>query len=94
MEISRNFLDKARENAKAAELCAAQALYNACANRVYYAALHTAIAALAQRGIRSEKIAAWRELHRARLLVQLIVQANNYAENGTRYSRCERNWNR
>ena len=56
METTRNFLDKARENLKAAELCAAQELYNACANRIYYAALHAAIAALAQRGIRIEKI--------------------------------------
>ena len=37
------FLTKAQENLKAAQLCFDHELYNACANRIYYAALHAAV---------------------------------------------------
>jgi uncharacterized protein (UPF0332 family) len=50
------FLNKAEENLTAAQICFDNGLYNACANRAYYAALHAAIAALAHRGIRRDKI--------------------------------------
>ncbi len=41
------FSAKARENLRAAELLFESQLFNACANRAYYAALHAAIVALA-----------------------------------------------
>lgn len=54
--MKTEFFDKARENLNAAQICFDQGFYNACANRVYYAALHGAIAALTARGIKIEKI--------------------------------------
>ena len=62
------FILKAEENLKAAELLFDNRFYNASANRSYYAALHAAVAALAAIGIRSEPIS-----HKA-------VQANFPAE--------------
>ena len=50
------FLEKAHENLQAAQLCFDHALYNACANRTYYASLHAAIAALEHKRITREKI--------------------------------------
>jgi len=50
------FLNKAEENLTAAKVCFDNRLFNACANRAHYAALHAAIAALAHRGIRRDKI--------------------------------------
>jgi len=43
------FLNKAKENLTAARICFDNGLYNACANRSYYAALHAVVAALAHR---------------------------------------------
>jgi len=37
------FLNKANENLTAAKICFDNGLYNACANRAYYSALHSAI---------------------------------------------------
>ena len=45
------FFTKAQENIKAAELLFENGLYNASANRAYYAVFHAAIAALAAVGI-------------------------------------------
>ena len=50
------FMDKAKENLAAAEICFENRLYNASANRAYYAAFHSAISALAGRGIKREKL--------------------------------------
>ena len=50
--MKSEFLKKAGENLSAAEVCFENALYNACANRAYYAALQAAVAALADRGIK------------------------------------------
>jgi uncharacterized protein (UPF0332 family) len=50
------FLNKAKENLSAAQICFDNGLFNACANRAYYAALQAAIAALAHRGIKRDKI--------------------------------------
>lgn len=50
------FLSKAKENLTAAQVCFENGLYNACANRVYYAALQAVISALAHRGIKRDKI--------------------------------------
>ncbi|QTA82027.1 HEPN domain-containing protein [Desulfonema limicola] len=50
------FLAKANENLAAAQICFDNGLYNACANRAYYAALQAAIAALAHNGIKRDKI--------------------------------------
>jgi len=48
--MNDNFLDKAKENLKAAHLLFDNALYNATANRAYYAAFQAAIAALVAEG--------------------------------------------
>lgn len=45
------FLDRAKENLKAAELLFNDDLFNASANRAYYSAFHIAIAALYSIGI-------------------------------------------
>jgi len=49
--MKHEFLTKAKENITAATLLFDNELYNACANRVYYAAFHAAIAALANIGM-------------------------------------------
>ena len=54
--MKTEFLTKAEENLTAAQVCFENGLYNACANRAYYAALHAAVAALAHRGIKRDKI--------------------------------------
>ena len=50
------FLNKANENLAAAKICFDNGLYNACANRAYYSALQSAIAALIHNGIRRDTI--------------------------------------
>lgn len=50
------FLNKAKNNLRAAQICLENDLYDACVNRAYYAALQSAIAALSAKGIRREKI--------------------------------------
>lgn len=50
------FLEKAKENLAAAEICFENGLYNACANRAYYAAFQSAVSALADQGIKKAKI--------------------------------------
>jgi uncharacterized protein (UPF0332 family) len=54
--MKNEFIIKAKENLKAAELLFESGLYNASANRSYYAALHAAVAALAAIGIRTEPV--------------------------------------
>ncbi|OQX19474.1 MAG: hypothetical protein BWK80_36795 [Desulfobacteraceae bacterium IS3] len=54
--MKTEFLAKAQENLTAARICFDNGLYNACANRAYYAALHAVVAALAHRGIKRDKI--------------------------------------
>jgi len=54
--MKTEFLAKAEENITAAQICFENGLYNACANRAYYAALHAVVVALAHRGIRRNKI--------------------------------------
>ncbi len=53
--IHEDFLSKARENLKIAQISFDSECYNACANRAYYAAFQAAIAALSDKGIQSEK---------------------------------------
>ena len=52
------WLDKATENLTAAQLCLDHGLFNACANRLYYAMFHAGAAALLKNGFKpaSEKI--------------------------------------
>ncbi len=52
--MKTEFLLKSQENLKAAELLLANQLYNASANRAYYAVFQAAIAALAKIGLESE----------------------------------------
>lgn len=54
--MTSEFLTKAQENLKAAQLCFENKWYNACANRMYYAALQAAVAAIAESGIKQEKV--------------------------------------
>ena len=44
MKLVDEFLDKSKENIEAAKILFNNKLYNASANRSYYAAFHTAIA--------------------------------------------------
>lgn len=53
--MKTEFLTKSQENLKAAELLLANQLYNASANRAYYAAFQAAIAALADIGFEPER---------------------------------------
>lgn len=50
------FLKKAQENLIAAQFCFERECYNACANRIYYAALQAAVAAIAAEGIKQDKV--------------------------------------
>jgi len=50
------FFSKAEENLKAARLLFDSGLYNACANRAYYAVLQAAIAVLASKGFKRDRI--------------------------------------
>ncbi len=54
--MKNEFLAKAKENISAAELLFDNELYNASANRAYYAAFHAAMAALAAIGVETEAI--------------------------------------
>ena len=54
--MEKEFFAKAEQNIKAAELLFENGLYDASANRSYYAALHTAVAALSKAGIKTERI--------------------------------------
>lgn len=54
--VKSEFLTKAKENIKAAEVLFENQLYNACANRAYYAAFQAAIAALTAIGIETDRL--------------------------------------
>jgi uncharacterized protein (UPF0332 family) len=54
--MGSGFVAKAEENIRAAEILFRQELYNASANRAYYAALHAAVDALARSGFQVERI--------------------------------------
>ncbi len=56
VEMTDEFYYKAEENLKAAQLLFDSGLYNACANRSYYGALQAAVAVLASRGFKKNKI--------------------------------------
>ena len=51
----KEFLSKAKENLKIAQLSFDNECYNACANRSYFASFQAAVAALAAHGIQSNK---------------------------------------
>lgn len=51
----QKYINKAKSNLAAAELCFDNGLYDATANRAYYAALQAAIAALASIGVKRAK---------------------------------------
>jgi len=50
------FMEKARDNLNAAQLCLENGFLNASANRAYYAAFHSAVAILAHKGFRKDRI--------------------------------------
>lgn len=54
--MQSEFMDKARENLAAAEICLENNLFNASANRAYYAGFHAAVCALMARGIKKDKL--------------------------------------
>ena len=49
-------MEKARDNLNAAQLCLENGFLNASANRAYYAAFHAAVAILAHKGFRKDRI--------------------------------------
>lgn len=53
--MQAEFLKKAQDNLNLAKHCLEQGLYDASANRAYYAAFQAAIAALAHAGIVNKK---------------------------------------
>jgi uncharacterized protein (UPF0332 family) len=53
--VKKEFLAKAKENLKIAQISFENECYNAGANRAYFASFQSAIAALADQGIRSKK---------------------------------------
>ncbi len=53
--MKQEFFSKAKENLKIARISFDNECYNACANRAYFAAFQAAIAALADKGLRSER---------------------------------------
>lgn len=50
------FLGKADKNLQAAKVCFENELYDATANRAYYAAFQAAVAALASQGVKKERL--------------------------------------
>lgn len=54
--MTTEFLHKARKNLDAAQLCFDNGFYDACANRSYYASLQAAVAALADKGLKKDRI--------------------------------------
>ncbi len=56
MEITEHFFHKAKENLNASQLLFDSGLYNACANRAYYASLQAALASLEANGIKRDRI--------------------------------------
>lgn len=54
--MTRKFIDKARANLSAAQLCFENDLMDAAANRAYYAAFQAAVAALAREGIKKDPL--------------------------------------
>ncbi len=53
--MKTGFFNKAKANLKVAQICFENGFYDACANRAYYAALQSAIAALADKGVKKPK---------------------------------------
>ena len=74
--MKKEFLDKAKENLKAAELLFDNQLYNASVNRAYYAAFQAAIAALANISIEIERIS--HEATQANFAIELIQRRKIY----------------
>jgi len=52
--LKHEFLNKAKESLKSAEILFENSLYDDCVSRAYYAAFRAAIVALAEYGIKSE----------------------------------------
>lgn len=71
------FLTKAKENLKAAEVLFEHQLYNAAVNRSYYAAFQAAIAALADQGIATER--RGHAAIQANFATELIQRRKRYA---------------
>ncbi len=74
----KEFLSKAKENLKIAQLSFDNECYNACANRSYFASFQAAVAALAAHGIQSNKNEhAWVQ---SEFNLQLIKRKKIYPE--------------
>jgi len=54
--MTTEFFYKAKDNLYVAQWCFDNGYYDACANRAYYAALQAAVDALADKGIKRDKI--------------------------------------
>lgn len=68
------WIEKANENLASAQLCFEQGHFNACANRLYYAMFHAAIAALAKAGALSMNKKIGHDWLQANFSSQLIHQ--------------------
>lgn len=74
--MKHEFLIKAKENVKAAEVLFENQLYNASANRAYYAVFQAAMAALANVGI--EVVSMSHEAIQANFAVELVQRRKIY----------------
>ncbi|MDM8522305.1 HEPN domain-containing protein [Desulfococcaceae bacterium HSG8] len=74
--MKKEFLRKAEQNLRAAELLFENGLYDASTNRSYYAALHAAVAALSGAGIKTERIS--HETTQAKFAAELIRRRKIY----------------
>lgn len=74
--MKQTFTAKAKENIEAAELLFENQKYNASANRAYYAAFQSAIAALVNAGIQADRIS--HEALQAKFSSELIQRRKIY----------------
>jgi uncharacterized protein (UPF0332 family) len=74
--MKKELLTKAKENIKAAELLFENRFYNASANRAYYAAFQSAIAALLDAGMEMDRIT--HEAAQAHFAKELIQKRKIY----------------
>lgn len=74
--MKKEFLTKAKQNIRGAELLFENELYDASANRAYYAALQVAVAALAHAGIKTDRVS--HERTQANFTAELIRKRKVY----------------
>jgi uncharacterized protein (UPF0332 family) len=73
------FFEKSEENLKASQICFENGLYNASANRAYYAIFQAAVVALAERGLKSEQEFIGHDWVQSTFIRELIHRRKVYA---------------